>query len=438
MNTPHTVQETIRTPFPTRAARLQQARSLLEAAIGQYMRREEGDCSMGGPLSIREKVESTIFEICESLSGYADVREVLYLALEHPALALVVPSMFDPGVAPDYDDDVCAAFLLSEAYWDDLGRQLWDGWLANPVCCEVCGREPAAWRWVPDLLERPEDRWGIGQSCRAAIDGGHTLPYRWNSINGISRSTNLRPITPVDPTGQGEESPAPASGQEAAIAAIPAGYQSLVQREGHACEEVAAWFAQCLRSTRGNLPRPHTIKARLRRITTASIPQENEAIPLLLLALESGALAEEPPPDLVALLRKQEGRVTAAQLVRSNLSLHLLKMLGWVVREQFTLYWSGRTDGCEICQREHCEWIWYPFATRAQRFALPEQPRRDDPALRLGFACKAVLESGGRLLHFTHQDRLYHASRTAGVIPCPGPAACPVQPLSTPCQDGQI
>jgi hypothetical protein len=189
-----------------------------------------------------------------------------------------------------------------------------------------------------------------------------------------------------------------------------------------------AWFAQCLRSTRGKLPHPHTIKARLRRITAASIPRENEAIPLLLLALEPIALAEEPPLDLVALLRKQDGKVTAAQLIRSNLSLHVLKSLGRVVQEQLTFYWSGRTDGCEICRREHCEWIWYPFAVGSQHFTLPEQPRRDGAAFRLGFACKAVLESGGGVLHFSHRDQLYHASRLEGVILCPQKTPCMAQP----------
>jgi hypothetical protein len=80
MNTPHTPQEAIRTPYPTRTVRLQQARALLEAAIARYMQREGDDRSLSGPLSLREKVESAIFEVCESLSGYADVREVLYLA----------------------------------------------------------------------------------------------------------------------------------------------------------------------------------------------------------------------------------------------------------------------------------------------------------------------------------------------------------------------
>lgn len=431
--------QTIHSPFPSLQLRLQRARALLEAEMRRYMTREDDEMSMSGPLSLREKVEAAVFTLCEELCDYADAREMLYLALEHPALAQVVPSMYDPGVAPGYDDndDVSAAYLLSQACFGYLAEQLWSGWRADPACCEICGRESAAWWWTPDPLDPAGDSWGIGQACKAKLDAGEALTYQWNRVNGASRSQNLRPILLSDPPTGRENSPSPAWGQTGAAASSPAGYRSLAERERRAGEELAQWFAQCLRSTRGRLPGSHTLKARVRRLAAAYLPAEEDATTLLLLALDAPALAEASPPDLVALLRKQEGKITAAQLLRSNLSLHLLQALGRGVQQQLRAYWSARSDGCEICQREQGAWTWYPFAAGSLRFALPGQPRRDEPAFRLGPACKAILERGGDALHFTHQRHLYHASSTEGVIACPGRPACLTQLPLTSCEDGQ-
>lgn len=326
----HTPGTPICTLYPTREQHFREVLAQVKARVNEYMRRDLPEDFY----SPRDEVEGFAFDAVEAIFYGGDNRSVLSLAVEDLSLVQVRPATFEV-IAKD-DDPPWPEYLIRTKFEELMYDRLFFYVREHPLCCEVCGRESAAWFWFP-YAEQPDSspelltgnqHWGIGEKCKAVLDGGASLSFSESRKKQFSASRCLIPLQPEPEATKQDAAELPA------IGTVPGNYRTLAQRIVQAAKLFDGWLAQEMRGGQEKMPETLEINNAVVRYALQVIPPGTEPLHLVLMAIEAPAVSDQRPERYEELVEANDKNITAALLLWCALVGHVSTFLRQRWQEQ--------------------------------------------------------------------------------------------------------
>ncbi len=306
----HIPNTPIHTPYLTCEQHFRDALERIKEKVADYMRRPVYECELDTP---REEVNQLIIITAEEIEYDRNDQSVLYLAVEDLSLAQKQPEILE--VDSEDDDPPWVEYLIRMNLEERIMRQLCRYIQEHPLCCEVCGREPATWFWFPRANEPASNsarlvgtqRWAIGETCKARLNHELGLPYQVGMTFCDSASTCLLSIEPEKEVS---------SEDPTTIGIVPSDYQTFAQRKAGAEKLFDGWLDHVVEHGQGGMPNPQEVENAIIHITFKVVPNLfKEPLHLVLLAIEEPSLATERPTYYSDLVEANGQEITASLLL---------------------------------------------------------------------------------------------------------------------------